>query len=149
MTTQLIGGSPSTLDALTVSGATTLATVTTSSLATNALTGLTITSSQVTPLPAAGTLMSYTHGLGVAPASAEFEIVCLTAENGYSIGDVVYPYMQASGTNYSPFSVKKNATVVSVVSGVSAPFTINHATTGGPVAPTSANWAYRFKVRTS
>jgi hypothetical protein len=114
----------------------------------NGVTGLTVTSSQTTPLPASGTTMSYTHGLGVVPADAQLELVCLTAELGYAVGDVVQnPLNNGGGTYYSPVTVRKNTTVVAATNANA--WGVNHATTGGVSNPTSANWAWRFKVRTA
>ena len=154
MSTNLVGGATSQLDALTVSGATTLgattiSALTTPALAVNALTGLTITTSQTTPLPGVATVMSYTHGLGVVPVSAELELVCLTAEFGYSIGDTTTPYIVPNASWSAPFTIRKNTTVVSTTSGANNAFEILNLTTGANAIPTSANWAWRFKVRTS
>jgi len=109
---------------------------------------LTITTNQTTPLPAASQLLTYTHGLGITPLSAEVEIVCLTAELGYSVGDVVTPYTQSNASYCTPFTIRKTSTVVEARTGGSAPWAVNNHTTGNnSTALTSANWAWRFKIR--
>lgn len=39
----------------------------------------------------AGGQLNLNHGLGVVPKSVQFFLVCQTADNGYSVGDVVAP----------------------------------------------------------
>jgi hypothetical protein len=111
------------------------------------ISGLTITQANQTPLPAAGTLLSFTHGLGIIPVSAELELVCLTAEAGYSVGDVVTPYTVPNATYVAPFTIRKTSTVVEARTGSTGAFDLNNHTTGSASAVTAANWAWRFKVR--
>lgn len=109
--------------------------------------GLTVTQANQNTLPGTGVVMSYTHGLGAVPASAELEIVCLTADQGFAVGDVVTPFTQSGASFVNPFSVRKNATVVSATTGSVVSWQILNATSGASVVPTAANWAWRFKVR--
>lgn len=111
------------------------------------LSGLVFTLANQTPLPGVAGSLSWAHGLGVTPVSAELEIVCLTAENGYAVGDVVTPFCSGNGAHYNPFSIAKNSTTVFARTGSNVSFAIVHATTGVIIAPTAANWAWRFKVR--
>ena len=132
----------------TIAGAKTFSSAVTIPAA-NGISGLTITTSQTTPLPGVATAMSYTHGLGVIPVSAELEIVCLTAELGYSIGDVVTPFTTPNASYVSPFSILKNSTIVRAATGNSVAFNVINNSTGVATACTAANWAWRFKVRTA
>lgn len=109
--------------------------------------GSIITQANQTPLPGASALMSYTHGLGVIPAWADLEFVCLTAELGYSIGDIVTGFANGNGSYSMPFPIIKTATVVQSVTNSTGTWIINHKTTGTTSTPTPANWAWRFKVR--
>jgi hypothetical protein len=110
--------------------------------------GTALVQSNQTPLPGVATLMSFAHGLGVAPVSAELELVCLTAELGYSVGDVLSnPVTQGSAGYLIPFTIRKTSTVVEARTGGTASFAINHLTTGVTTGLTLANWAWRFKVR--
>lgn len=111
---------------------------------------LTITQANQTPLPGAASLISYTHGLGVVPTSAELELVCLVAELGYSVGDVVTPYTTGNGSYVAPFVIAKNSMTISARCGSVGSFTLTNNTTGVTgITATAANWAWRFKVRTA
>lgn len=110
------------------------------------LTGLTVTQANQPNIPGGGTVVTFTHGLGVIPVSAEFEFVCLTAEGGYSVGDVVNPF--ALNASYgAPAGIRRTATLVSTVSPAS--WGAANATNGTFFNPTTANWAWRFKVRSA
>jgi hypothetical protein len=115
------------------------------------ISGLTVTQSNQTPLPTTlGTTLSYTHGLGATPTAAELELVCLTAELGYAVGDTVTGVSTSPGSGVIiPFSIKKNSTTVTSVVGANAAWYIVHGTSGVTANPTAANWAWRFKVRTA
>ena len=115
-----------------------------------AIAGLTITQANQTPLPGAGSLLSFTHGLGAVPVSAELELVCLVADLGYSAGDVVQGVMTQSATSYyTNFCIRKTATTVEARCGnQTSAFALVHYSTGAYVSITvPANWAWRFKVR--
>lgn len=111
--------------------------------------GLTITQANQATLPGVGTVLSYTHGLGAIPASAELEVVCLTTEGNYSVGDVVTGAAIGNGTYAIPFNITKTSTVVQTVTGNATAWILSNKTTGAFFTPTSANWAWRFKVRVS
>jgi len=116
----------------------------------SAISGLTVTQANQTPLPTlVSTLMSFTHGLGAIPFSAELELVCLTAEAGFTIGDTISNACvnPASGLVVTPI-ITKTATTAEARTGTNTgTFYITNKTTGGQVVPTAANWAWRFKVR--
>lgn len=103
--------------------------------------------SNQTPLPGVGASLSYAHGLGVVPASAELELVCLAAEYGYAVGDIVTPYCAPNASTYGSLTVTKNTTAVFCRTGNSTAFLINNNTNGSAASPTSGSWAWRFKVR--
>ena len=111
-----------------------------------AVTAFTYTSA-VTPLPSAGAAVSTAHGLGATPSDVVLEITCLTAELGYSIGDVLQVNAQWNTSIWVPTSVFKNATNVGfnlasgyVISGL-------NKSTGAGVQFTLANWSYRFRIK--
>ena len=110
---------------------------------------LTITQANQTPLPGVATVISYTHGLGVTPVAAEVEIVCLTADAGYAAGDILTNPATGNAFYGLPFQVIRSTTTVQAVTSTTAPWLIINKTTGVMVTPTSANWAWRFKVRTA
>ena len=94
--------------------------------AAGSLTGQTITS---------GALYTLTHGFGRKPRSVTFELVCVTAEHGYSIGDVV-EVLPLQGT-----AVRKSTTAVAVrLSSTATAFVGGNHATGAAVSFTNANW---------
>lgn len=125
--------------------------ITTPKLAASAVTppkvsGFVVTQSNQTPVPnTSGTLMSFAHGLGAVPVSAELELVCLTADLGYSVGDVVNPWF-TNPTYGAPPSIKRNSSIVSATTS-NGGIVVMHASTGALAVITYASWAWRFKVR--
>ena len=109
--------------------------------------GFVITQANQTPLPGAAALISFTHNLGYIPASVEIELVCLTAQNGYGVGNVVTPSGVGSGSLIVPPTITKGTTTVDCRMGDVGAFYLVNGTTGGYFLPTPANWAWRFKVR--
>jgi hypothetical protein len=99
-----------------------------------------------TPLNAPSVLYVVTHGLGQVPVNCVLEITCLTAENGYAVGDVVVNPPVWNGTTSSPSTVWKNATQCGLVlPSLNALYT-EHKTTAAPLTATPANWSYRFRL---
>jgi len=101
------------------------------------------TSSQFTP--AVGTLFSAAHGLGSKPEFVVAELVCLTATNGYSIGDripwMAYSSDEVSGGLGAHISIIGfNTTDIFLTTG-SSRFQIPQKSTGVPVNATGSNWA--------
>lgn len=89
------------------------------------------------------------HGLGSVPKVATVELVCVVAEQGYSIGDVVQLHSgeQSSATqDASGMSLRKSATTITVRFGsAGTALLITNATTGAGVGAVNANW--RLVVR--
>ncbi len=110
---------------------------------------LTAYTTQTTPLPSVTTAVSVAHTLGVTPDECMLEWVCLTAEHGYSIGDVIStPFVTTSGY-HSTVQVWRNATTVGYANySLSVNWLLINKTTGVNANPTLANWAYRFRLRT-
>lgn len=114
------------------------------------LPGNTLVQANQTPLPTTvSTLLRFTHGLGFVPDNAKVELVCLTAEFGYSVGDVVdNATVNPTGSVLIIPIVTRTTTVVEARTGaVTGNFYITNKATGGHQTPTAANWAWRFKVR--
>lgn len=111
------------------------------------LSGLTVYTTAVTPLPSAGVSLTGSHSLGVVPVEAVLELTCITAELNYSIGDVVQCASIWNGSNAQALHCYKNTTTV----GVPIPAAFNvmafNKTTGATVNFTAANWSYRFRLR--
>jgi hypothetical protein len=118
-------------------------------IAINGATGLTVYTAQTTPLQASGTQYVASHSLGVVPSEVSFELIFLVADAGYSVGDIVTSVAQWTGTASSPNTMWRNTTNVGLQVSASTTVMIQNKTTGAAVTPTAANWAYRFKLRTS
>lgn len=101
----------------------------------------------VTPLPAVSTSLTASHALGVIPSTVSLEFICLTAELGYSVGDVVQVLGLWNASVAYPASSWASASQVGVpVPSTYAPYVFNK-TTGAATTPTAANWAYRFVLQ--
>lgn len=109
--------------------------------------GFVVTQGNQTPLPGLAAALSFSHGLGVVPVSVHLELVCLTADSGYNVGDVVYPFTQTGSGYAAPFTPFSNQTVAGARTGATVAFVLVDNTTGGLATPTPARWAWRFKVR--
>ena len=94
-------------------------------------------------ISAAG-LLTLSHGLGVVPKQCTGELVCKTAEFGYSIGQVINCNLTLTSTSAldnKGISMAKDATNLTgrFGSNVSA-FGAHNFTTGAGVDLTNANW---------
>lgn len=106
----------------------------------------------VTPLPTLnGATLIASHGLGAVPASVELEITCLTAELGYSVGDVVNMpmFINSGATGWFNAPIWRNASQVGLSTMATIIWGLYNKTSGSSTASplTAANWSYRFKVR--
>jgi hypothetical protein len=126
-----------------------IATATAAAHATRFDQAIPIRTTSITPLPATNTGIVVTHTLGVIPAIAILELVCLTADAGYAVGDVVQNSALFNGSNSvsAPLIINKNTTSVGCFIPTSNLLAIAHKTTGAILAATVASWAYRFVLR--
>jgi hypothetical protein len=100
-----------------------------------------------TAWPAAGTAVSVNHNIGNSLCEAPvIEVVCLTAEQGFAIGDVIVPYTLSTGSNISPLIPRKTRLTAGFTTGSVGSLEALNATTGAIVALTPANWSYRITV---
>lgn len=92
----------------------------------------------------AGSKLTLAHGLGYAPLLWKVYLVCTTAEDDFSIGDIIeignWTYTQASTASYN-YQTKVGATNFEITSGASGLLAMNDSST--VVALTAAN----FKLR--
>src|SRR3990167_7224426 len=116
----------------------------------NAATATTATTflAQVTPIPATATSLVQSHSLGIANFTATLEFICLTAEYGYSIGDIVRPTRQYNGSTIFGLDVWNSTTQVGVkvlgATDVSIAATKDGSSPTYDFIPPKANCAYRF-----
>jgi hypothetical protein len=102
----------------------------------------------VTSLPAAQTPINATHSLGVVPDYVTLEITCLTAEAGYSPGDVIQNPPIWNGANGSAVcqSIYKSTTDVTYMVPSGFGIYLPNKTTAAPVVATPSYWSYRFRL---
>jgi len=103
-----------------------------------------VLTSQITPLPAAGTVYSAIHGLVPPPVTAVLNFICLIAEQGYSVGDTITVHAQWNGVLIIPIDVCVGATTVSAAQAAVYSCALPNKTTGAYFTPTAASWAARF-----
>lgn len=103
-------------------------------------------SSNIT-ITSAGTVV-VAHGLAAAPALVTMALICVTAEAGYAVNDVVLvgPNASSSGSNRVN-SVVVDATNLTVVfSDASNCFMVPNKSSGNAAALTNANWRLRLRA---
>lgn len=94
-------------------------------------------------IPAAGTLTTKNHNIGIVPTDVELLWQCLSADLNYAVGDVVrMTTYAAAGVDYA--SGVMTALTIGWTTGSSASGVLSNKTTGSPSTITAANWAYRF-----
>ena len=86
---------------------------------------------------------AFTHGLGLIPILVDYRLVCLTAEAGYAVGDLLdvgaIMWNRADGTPVR-FLPRVDATAITIAFNGSGPALIPN--TGGAINTcTPANWA--------
>jgi hypothetical protein len=91
----------------------------------------------------ASSVLTLAHGLGVVPLLFTFRLVCLTAEAGYSAGDVVVVGPNWNRADATPvgFTPRIDATNITVAFNGTASLALIPKTGGNIVNITNANWA--------
>jgi len=107
---------------------------------------ITKTANTTPVLTTGGAAYTVAHALGRMPNFTQLEYVCLTAELGYAIGDVVQIQSLWNGSAQGAISIWKSPTQVGVQCLAGYFPCVNHKTTGAYATPTPANWAYRFVI---
>jgi hypothetical protein len=88
----------------------------------------------------------FTHGLGFQPQHFWYTLTCTTANDGYSVGDIIYglPNIGNSGGTASiTFCLNNGGTTFSVITGAST-IQVNNKSTGTSAAITVADWTLNF-----
>jgi hypothetical protein len=99
--------------------------------------------SAATTLPAAGAVLTFTHGLGAKPTRWLVTLVCTTANVGYAVGDELeLPAMDITSGGYvSNGTTFVNATTIKIAKSSIADWTVTTGTGGGAgAAITNASW---------
>lgn len=94
---------------------------------------------------AAAALLTLPHGLGIRPKHMWMDIVCTTADAGFSIGDI-YPFgfLACDGVTVYNHSVVPDATNLNIRQPSVAVWPISNKTTGAYAAMTTASWRARY-----
>lgn len=92
-------------------------------------------------------LITLAHGLGAAPKIINYALVCQTAQNGYSIGDVVTDFPYGGSTNQGVSFTADSTNVYIVYGAITNPFSVHNKTTGSLATATNANWKLRVYVQ--
>lgn len=101
-----------------------------------------------TAWPAAATAAAFNHNLGLTfGLVASVQAVCITAELGYAIGDVVDPKTLPAAGYTTPLCVWKRYTTAGFTTGANASLWLIHNTTGVDTMATVGNWKYRTTVK--
>lgn len=93
-------------------------------------------------------LLTLAHSLGAAPKLIFLELVCVTAEDGYSINDVIMTGLNSSTSGDNRFtSVYEDATNIYIRFDNDADVFISaNKGTGATVTLTNANWRLRVRA---
>jgi hypothetical protein len=87
------------------------------------------------------------HNFGTKEISFDEVIECITAEAGYSVGDVLLnPPSSVTSYEVKP-SIKANSNTILVRRSTSSAYGGLNATSGAAVAFTAANWKYKITAR--
>ncbi|AZE53488.1 Phage tail fiber protein [Pseudomonas synxantha] len=89
-----------------------------------------------------GGLVALTHGLGAVPKIVTGELICVTAENGWAVGDIQHISLSPDNDDagvVTGFATRKDATSIYARCGTSGPYGVN-INNGATAVPTAANW---------
>ena len=94
---------------------------------------------------AAGGTYTLSHSLGVVPKAVQVELVCIVANNGYSVGDV---HVLSSGERYSNWGVAViNITSASIKWGVySSGIIFRNESNSSSSSKSTSQWRVRFTL---
>ncbi len=103
-------------------------------------------------LPGAGTAVSRSTNIGTAfGVNSLLEFQCITAENGYSVGDVIDAMAAGDNTSFiSPATIVKGRNTLGFVGGAGSAggaWAAQNKSTGANVFLTTTNWAYRLSAQ--
>lgn len=102
-----------------------------------------------TPLVGVNVELTQSHNVGAYLLDADIELINLTGEFGWTVGDIVSPVNAGNATYaFNPGLIKKRNTIA-FHSGNNSAFILGNRLNGDSAAITAAKWAYRFKVKRS
>ena len=97
-------------------------------------------------LPSGGATISKTTNMGATDYEVTSWLKCLTAQNNYSVGDILSPWVSGYSTAEYPLipAIKRNSFYVYIGGGSTGNMMNSSGTNSNP---TNSNWAYRFTAR--
>lgn len=102
-------------------------------------------------LPGASTAIVASDNLGTQLKDVKFELQCLTAQLGYSVGDIVEGVMGATSAYTTPLTFVKRRNSSSFVTGCISPLYIESQVDGSGTGSnlTASYWSYRLRAKRS
>lgn len=91
-------------------------------------------------------LLTLAHGLGAVPKIVTAELVCQTADLGYTAGKVVQTFLGTTGTYGVSVETSDSVNLVVRFSNNGNVFSLPNATTGANAGITTANWKIVFRA---
>jgi hypothetical protein len=102
-----------------------------------------------TPLPNAAVAVSANHNIGTSDINPKLEIKNLTAEFGFSVGEIITePYGNTGGVG-APLTLSRTTKTVGFTGASTVGVVAPNKTTGSTANLTVGNWAYRFIAQRS
>ena len=109
--------------------------------------GGTYNSGYTSGLPTGANVISFVHNLGVIPSRVTILFKCLTAENDWSVGDVIINPMREYTGGYANWVTTSNTTVLRwILYSSTGVYLSLDKSTGGAVQANPSNWAYSFII---
>ena len=101
-------------------------------------------------LPGLATVITASDNLGTPQKTATIEMLNLTAEYGFSVGDITSFQVNPVSTVVNPpnFALRRNSSIMATGETGGAFCGVN-LSSGASITPISANWAYRIRVKRS
>lgn len=95
----------------------------------------------------AGGLLTIAHGLGRTPVLTQAYLKNATAENGFSVGDIIPASPMSPGGTAPAVVITSDATNIYICFGISTnAFISSNKTVGNSSAATNANWRFFLRV---
>lgn len=97
-------------------------------------------------LPSGGSTVTRNTNIGTTDYNVTSYIKCLTAENNYSVNDVLTPWVSGYSTAEYPViaAIRRNSFYIYIGSGSTGNMMNSSGTNSNP---TNSNWAYRFTAK--
>jgi len=93
-----------------------------------------------------GATLTLPHGLGVRPFMLQLELICKTAEDGWSVGDILIPAQISTSSSNRVNTLYSDATNIYLIyEDATNCFATTDKSTGAGALLTNANWRVIIK----